>query len=142
MFLRFLVSCSNCCTEENYEQPLIDVLQNNCFLRKTYNIHRKTFVLKYRSATILKKRLQHSCFPVNTAKFLNKTFFYRTPLMAASAKTFNRLHVVGISMNTGCKLSLHKTFIRCPGSLLNVLYTSGSSMSLEGLQGNQWHEMG
>ena len=59
--------------------------------------------------------------------------------MGASAKTFNRLHAPGISMNTGCKLSLHKTFIRCPGSLLNVLYTPGS---LEGLQGNQLHEMG
>ena len=31
-----------------------------------------------RSATLLKKRLWHRCFPVNFAKFLRK-FFYRTP---------------------------------------------------------------
>ena len=37
----------------------------------------------FRSATLLKKRLQHSCFPVNTSKFLRTgSFFDRTPLMA------------------------------------------------------------
>ena len=36
-----------------------------------------------RPATLLKKRLWHSCFPVNFAKFL-RTPFYRTSLMAAS----------------------------------------------------------
>ena len=30
----------------------------------------------------IKKRLQHTCFPVSIAKFL-KTFFYRTPSVAA-----------------------------------------------------------
>ena len=39
-------------------------------------------------ATLLKKRLRHSCFPVNIAKFLRTPFFidffYRTPLVAAS----------------------------------------------------------
>ena len=57
--------------------------------------------------------------------------------MAASAKILNLLHATGIPMNTGHKLSLQETFIRCPGSLLNVVYNSGSSMSLECLQGNQ-----
>ena len=33
---------------------------------------------------IIKKRLQHRCFPLNIAKFLRTTFFYKTPLMAAS----------------------------------------------------------
>ena len=34
-------------------------------------------------ATLLKKRLWHRFFPVNFAKFL-RTYFYRTPLVAAS----------------------------------------------------------
>ena len=46
------------------------------------NIHRKTPVLKYlfkevaglKSCNFIKKRFQHSCFPVNIAKFLI-TFF-------------------------------------------------------------------
>ena len=57
--------------------------------------------------------------------------------MAISAKIIDPLHATGIPMNTGHKLSLQETFIRCPGSLLNVVYNSGSSMSLECLQGNQ-----
>ena len=44
--------------------------------------------------------------------------------MATSAKIFNPLHATGIPINTGRKLSLHKTFIRCPGALLNVLHAS------------------
>ena len=31
-------------------------------------------------ATLLKKRLQHRCFPVNFAKFLSTTFLQNTPL--------------------------------------------------------------
>ena len=38
----------------------------------------------WRPATLLKKRLQHRCFPVNIAKFLRTAFFYRTPLVATS----------------------------------------------------------
>ena len=37
-----------------------------------------------RSATLLKKRLWHRCFPVNFVKFFKNTFSYRTPLVAAS----------------------------------------------------------
>ena len=36
-------------------------------------------VAGFRSATLLKKRLYHRCFPVNFAKFF-RTPFYRTPL--------------------------------------------------------------
>ena len=36
-----------------------------------------------RSATLLKKRLWHSCFPVNFAEFKER-LFYRTPIVAAS----------------------------------------------------------
>ena len=39
-----------------------------------------------RPATLLKKRFWHRCFPVNSAKnkISKNTFFYRTPLVAAS----------------------------------------------------------
>ena len=33
-----------------------------------------------RPATLLKRILQHRCFPVNFTKVLHKTFFYRAPL--------------------------------------------------------------
>ena len=39
-----------------------------------------------RPATLLKKKLWHKCFPVNFAKFLRTSFFYRTPLVAAFLK--------------------------------------------------------
>ena len=42
-----------------------------------------------RSATLLKKRLRHWCFPVNFAKFL-RTHFYRTPPVAASVFSSRR----------------------------------------------------
>ena len=37
-----------------------------------------------RTATLLKKRLWHRCFPVNFTKFLRTPFFYRKPPVAAS----------------------------------------------------------
>ena len=37
-----------------------------------------------RSATLLKKRLWHRCFPVDFGKITKNTFFYRTPPVAAS----------------------------------------------------------
>ena len=42
-----------------------------------------------RPATLLKKRLWHKCFPVNFAKFLRTTFFYRRPLVATSGCSVN-----------------------------------------------------
>ena len=41
------------------------------------------FFNKVRSATLLEKRLQHRCFPVNIAKFLRTYFFNRTTPVAA-----------------------------------------------------------
>ena len=38
----------------------------------------------FRPATLLKKRLWHRCFPLNFAKFLRTSLFYRTPPIAAS----------------------------------------------------------
>ena len=43
---------------------------------------RQKFILPA-TATLLKRRLWHRCFPVNFAKFLRTPFFYRTPLVAA-----------------------------------------------------------
>ena len=39
-----------------------------------------------RPVTLLKKKLQHRCFPVNFAKILRVPFFYRTPPTASAAK--------------------------------------------------------
>ena len=39
-----------------------------------------------RLVTLLKKKLWHRCFPVNFVKYL-RTFFYRTPSVAASETT-------------------------------------------------------
>ena len=41
-------------------------------------------VADLKAYNFIKKRFQHRCFPVTIAKFL-KAFFYRTPLVAASA---------------------------------------------------------
>ena len=59
------------------KQSFGDVLQTRCFKRFS-NIHKKTLcwsllfitLQAFRPATLLKKRLQHRCFPVNIAKFL------------------------------------------------------------------------
>ena len=40
-----------------------------------------------RLATLLKKRLQHRCFPVRFEKFLITPFFCRTPPVAAFERT-------------------------------------------------------
>ena len=45
---------------------------------------------------IMKKRPQHRCFPVIFAKFLRTDFFYRTPLVAASAVCKNQLFPIGL----------------------------------------------
>ena len=46
---------------------------------KIHKIHRKISALKslLKPATLLEKRLQHRCFPVNITKFLRSPFFYR-----------------------------------------------------------------
>ena len=46
----------------------------------------------FRPAFLLKKRLQHKCFPVNVAQFL-RIHFYRTPLLAASVLRFRSIFV-------------------------------------------------
>ena len=51
------------------------------------NLYQSLFFYKVaglRPLTSLKKRLWHSCFPVNFAKLLRTSFFYRTLPVAAS----------------------------------------------------------
>ena len=63
-------------------QLFADVLQSKCSY-KFRSIHRKAPVLESLfnkvagviPTTLLKKRLQHRCFPVNIAKFLRTSFF-------------------------------------------------------------------
>ena len=55
-------------------------------------MQRKAPVLEYlfnkvaglKACNFIKKRLQHSFFPVNIVKMLRKAFFYRIPPVAAS----------------------------------------------------------
>ena len=56
---------NTCIDLEGQEQAFSDVLQN-----------RKIGVLKnVMACNVIKKRLQHMCFPVKFAKFLRRTFF-------------------------------------------------------------------
>ena len=71
-------------------QSFADVPQTRCSY-KIRKFHRKAPVLEpifnkvvdLKACNFIKKRLQHSCFPVEYAIFLG-TFFYRTPPVAAS----------------------------------------------------------
>ena len=64
------------------EAVIRNVLQNRCFL-KFRQFHRKTPVLESRfnkvaglkACNFIKKRFQHSCFPVKFAKFIRTPFF-------------------------------------------------------------------
>ena len=59
--------------------------QGWCFSFKS-NLNTKNLKCIKKPATLFKKRLRYRCFPVNFAKFLRETFFYRTPLLAASCR--------------------------------------------------------
>ena len=62
------------------KQPFADVLQNSCSL-KFHNICRKITLLEslfnksLQGCKFTKKILQHSCFPINIAKFMITSFF-------------------------------------------------------------------
>ena len=58
------------------KQLFANVLQNSCS-QKFRNIHRKTLVLESlfdKETFVIKKKLQHRCFPVNITKFLRTPF--------------------------------------------------------------------
>ena len=59
------------------------------------------FTEKYqqlRSATLLKKRIQHRCFSVNFAKFLGAPYFYSMLLQRVAFLVFINLGAVGWSI--------------------------------------------
>ena len=68
-----------------------------------------------KSATLMKS-LQHSCFPEKFAKLLRTTFYV---IILVMSRYVSRL---SLSYHFNQK-KLHKTFIRCPRLLVNVLCT-------------------
>ena len=54
-------------------------------------------VVGSKACNFIKKTLQHRCFPVKIAKFLETGFFYITPLMAAF--TLPKFHVACSFLN-------------------------------------------
>ena len=75
---------SNCCKTEAVIQRCSAKKFFSKILQNSQEKHeaRVSFLIKFQ----LKKRLWHGCFPVNIAKFLRKSFLYRTPSVAASSK--------------------------------------------------------
>ena len=71
-------NCLLGCDVINFEINLIFLIDSFLYMTKK---SRQTLSLS--PPTLLNKRLWHSCFHVNFAKFL-RTLFYRTPLVAAS----------------------------------------------------------
>ena len=88
--------------------------------------HRKCFVKK-RSATLLKKRLWHRCFPVNLARFLRPTFFTEHFWVAA----FECFPIVSQVINFTGNFTLAAQWMRLVHNfikeLLNLTKTPGVS---------------
>ena len=88
----------NVLTKDFPMQPFANVLQIRCYCKFPDNhkkylcwslflIHALIKLQDWWPATLLKKRPQHRCFPVNVLKCLKKTF-YGTPPVAASENGF------------------------------------------------------
>ena len=68
---------------------MIKMLQLLCCNFVMIKIAGKTWQIRgLRPATFLRKRLWHGCFPVIFTKFI-RTFYYRTPLVAACGSLIN-----------------------------------------------------
>ena len=91
----------NVLTKDFPIQPCANVLQIRCYCKFPDNpkkhlcwslflIHVLIKLQDIGPATLLKKRPQHQCFPVNVLKCLKKTF-YGTPLVATSENGFEEL---------------------------------------------------
>ena len=67
-----------------------EAIVRGCFVKKVllkisqYSQQKKPSVPEPQATTLLKKRLWHRCFPVNSSKFQRTLFFHRTPPVAAS----------------------------------------------------------
>ena len=79
------------------------VLPNRCS-SQFLNIHRKTPVFKF---LLIKKTLQHRCFPVNIAEFLKASFFYKSPLVAASVTIDIQIEINKWKENKLTKITAH-----------------------------------
>ena len=71
----------------------------NVFLEIPQNSQENTCTRVSFSATLLKKRLWHRCFPVNFTKFLRTPFFNRTPLVTASVKVESIFRIKPLHVN-------------------------------------------
>ena len=78
---------------------------------------------KVAPATLLKKIPRHGRFPLNFAKFLNYTFFYRTTLLTASVDIFLHCSV------TYLQVILKKTYSFCITNSIIILSPSASPFS-------------
>ena len=102
----------NVLTTDSPMQPFANVLQIRSYCKFPDNhkkymcwslflIHALIKLQDWWPATLLKKRPQHRCFPVNVLKCLKKTF-YGTPLVAASENGFEeflRISKGGLTWN-------------------------------------------
>ena len=102
----------NVLTKDFPMQPFANVLQIRCYCKFPDNhkkylcwslflIHALIKLQDWWPATLLKKRPQHRCFPVNVLKCLKKTF-YGTPPVAASENGFEeflRISKGGLTWN-------------------------------------------
>ena len=102
----------NVLTKDSPMQPFANVLQIRCYCKFPDNhkkylcwglflIHALIKLQGWWSATLLKKRPQHRCFPVNILKCLKKTFC-GTPPVAASENGFEeflRISKGGLTWN-------------------------------------------
>ena len=63
-----------------YWQRFCDQFQFSCscYVRRTRSSYSQIFFKRPLTCDFIKKRLQHKCFPVNTAKFLRTTFLWKT----------------------------------------------------------------
>ena len=107
----------NVLTKDFPMQPFTNVLQIRCYCTFPDNhkkylceilflIHVSIKLQGWWPATLLKKRLQHWCFPVNILKCLKKTF-HGTPLVAASENSFKEflgIYKGGLSWKTICMI--------------------------------------
>ena len=93
------------------EQSFADVLQNSCSKKISY-VSKKKPVLEslfdkvagLKACSLIKKRLQHSYFPVKFATFLKTFFFfYRKPQAAASQPAFTYSKLTIETLEQGVK---------------------------------------
>ena len=67
-----------------------------------------------KACNFIKKRLQHWCFSMNTARFFRKnSLFYETPLVAASATKDSHFVVLNFNLFLHWNVCIHETITYC-----------------------------